>query len=61
MAESRDTTILVHIESSFAAMLKETCPETMSMSSYVRRLLIEKLIALGKVDDATIKKIFFAN
>lgn len=57
MPEVRDTTILVHIEPSFVAMIKDICKDKITLSSYVRALIIKDLEQKGIVDDRKIKHI----
>ncbi len=57
MPEVRDTTIVIHIETTFATMLKELCKDKVSISSYIRQLIIEDLMENGKIDEKAIKKI----
>ena len=57
MPEVRDTTLIIHIETTFAAMLRDVCKDKITISSYVRQLIIENLKAKGALDDSTITKV----
>ena len=57
MPEVRDTTILVHIEPTFATMLKDVCKDKITLSSYVRSLIIQDLESKGLLNDNKIRRI----